>query len=272
MTGLVLARLHVRFLLLILLAVISASGLVVYTTSERQRLIQLAASGQASVIEDIRQLLVNLAHARHARGGASAACRTLLATLLPHDPSTASLSANTPDHTRFCRARSSPSPVHVAHQSVVRRAFDTRAFAIGEDEAGRVASKAPVHGSEPILDETGAVQTFVFVPLDLAWINYLVTGAQRPSKASLPVLGLHLLGKDGREVLAPLQREHTPQSIPIKVPTTSADPCAIDACDQASAKSNVQKPPNFDRLMQALQPLKDGSFEVVIWPKGGQAT
>jgi hypothetical protein len=149
MTGSVLARLHVRFMLLILLAVISASGLVVYTASERQPLIRLAASDQASVTEDTRQLLVNLALAPYARGGASAACRTLLATLLPHSPSAASLGANTPDHTRFCRARSSLSPVHATHRSVVRRAFDTRAFAIGADEAGRVASKAPVHGSDP---------------------------------------------------------------------------------------------------------------------------
>jgi hypothetical protein len=131
---------------------------------------------------------------------------------------------------------------------------------------------ARLHGGEPALGETGAVQALVFVPLDLAWINYLVTEGQRPSRASHPRAGSSLLGRDGREVLAPRQRDHTPQPIPVSVPTTSADPCAIDVCDQAGAKSNVQKPVNFDRLMRAIPLLKDGWFEAVIWPKGGQVT
>src|ERR687896_467395 len=46
MTDLVLARLHVRFLLLVLLDVIPALGLVVYTASERQRLVRFAAGGR----------------------------------------------------------------------------------------------------------------------------------------------------------------------------------------------------------------------------------
>jgi hypothetical protein len=46
---------------------------------------------------------------------------------------------------------------------------------------------ARLHGGEPVLGETGAVQALVFVPLDLAWINHLVTEEQRPSRASFPV-------------------------------------------------------------------------------------
>jgi hypothetical protein len=46
MTDLVLARLHVRFLLLVLLDVIPALGLVVYTASERQRLVRFAVGGR----------------------------------------------------------------------------------------------------------------------------------------------------------------------------------------------------------------------------------
>jgi hypothetical protein len=46
---------------------------------------------------------------------------------------------------------------------------------------------ARLHGGEPGLGETGAVQALVFVPLDHGWINYLVTEEQRPSRAPLPV-------------------------------------------------------------------------------------
>jgi hypothetical protein len=42
---------------------------------------------------------------------------------------------------------------------------------------------ARLHGGEPVLGETGAVQALVFVPPDLAWINHLVT-----EEASFPVL------------------------------------------------------------------------------------
>jgi hypothetical protein len=197
MTGLVLACLHVSFLLLVLLAAIPALGLVVYTASERQRLVRFAAGGRPPTIEDIHRLPTGLAHAPDVRGGASAAYPMLRASLLPRDPSVASFGANTPDDTLLCRARSSPTLAHAADQSSVRRAFDTCAFAMGEDGAGRVTGKASVHGGEPVLDETSAVRTVVFVPLDLAWINNLVTEAQRPSRASLPVLDLHLVGQDG---------------------------------------------------------------------------
>jgi hypothetical protein len=91
-------------------------------------------------------------------------------------------------------------------------------------------------------------------------------------KGLVPRAGSSLLGQGGREVLAPQQREHTPQPIPVSVPTASADPCAIDVCDQAGAKSNIQKPVNFDRFMQAIPLLQGGWFEAVIWPKGGQVT
>jgi hypothetical protein len=42
--------------------------------------------------------------------------------------------------------------------------------------------------ASPKFGETGAVQALIFVPLDLAWINYLVTEEQRPSRASFPVV------------------------------------------------------------------------------------
>jgi hypothetical protein len=126
MTGLVLARLHVRFLLLVSSAVIPTSGLVVHTASERQRLVRFAASGQAPMIEDTPQLVAGLTHAPDVRRGASAAYHMLQAIMPAFEPSAASLGAITPDDTRFCRVRSHLSPIHAADRSVVRRTFDTR--------------------------------------------------------------------------------------------------------------------------------------------------
>jgi hypothetical protein len=159
MTDLVLARLHVRFPLLVPSAVIPASGSVVHTASERQRLVQFAASGQVPVIEYTPQLVAGLTHAPGVRGGAPVAYHMLQATTTAFDLSSASLGAITPNDPHFFRVRSNPGSVHDADRGVVRRAFDTRTL--------------------------------------------------------------------------------------IK---------------------------NFDHLIQGIRPLKDWRFEVVIWPKGGQAT
>jgi CheY-like chemotaxis protein len=95
-----------------------------------------------------------------------------------------------------------------------------------------------------------------------------------PAHAPRPgiiLLDLNLPGTDGREVLADLKGDATLKSIPVIVLTTSADPRDIEACYHAGANSYVQKPVDFNGLMQAIQCLKDFWFEVVIWPKGGQA-
>jgi len=95
-----------------------------------------------------------------------------------------------------------------------------------------------------------------------------------PAEAPRPgviLLDLNLPGTDGRDVLADLKRDETLRWIPVIVLTTSADPRDINACYQAGANSYVHKPVDFDGLMQAIQRLKDFWFEVVIWPKGGQA-
>jgi CheY-like chemotaxis protein len=93
--------------------------------------------------------------------------------------------------------------------------------------------------------------------------------APRPG---LILLDLNLPGTDGREVLTEIKREDGLKSIPVVVLTTSTDERDIEACYQAGANSYVSKPVDIFKFVEAMQRLKDFWFEVVVFPRGGDAT
>src|SRR4029450_11158262 len=101
--------LRVRLIFLVLLAVIPALGLILYSGLERRRLAgqevqenalrlsRLAASNQQRVIEDAHQLLVALARLPEVRAGDPDDSSALFARLLQGYPRYANLGAIRPD-------------------------------------------------------------------------------------------------------------------------------------------------------------------------------
>src|SRR3972149_4765958 len=163
--------LRTRLLLLVLLAVIPALGLILYTGLEQrrqavveaqktaQRLIRLFSVEQERLIEGTYQLLVTLTHLPEVRSG-----------------------------DLFCSALSFTGRINVADRAYFRRAVETRDFAIGEFQIGRVTKKPTLNLGYPVLDEEARVQAVVFVALDLAWLNELAAKAQLPSGSVLTVV------------------------------------------------------------------------------------
>lgn len=197
MARLSLGSLRTRLLLLVLLAVIPALGLALYTNlEERQlrkalvyehamRLSRLVSADYERLIEDSRQLLVTLAHLPAVRDLNRAACTALFVDLLAQRSSYANLGVIDTDGNIFCTAV--PGQAYLGDRVYFQRAFETRDFAIGEYQIGRLTDKASVNFGYPVLDDAGLVQAVVFAALDLAWLNKLASQAGLPEGTMLTV-------------------------------------------------------------------------------------
>ena len=189
MAWLSLTSLRTRLLLLVLLAVIPALGLTLYTNlEERQlrkalvyehamRLSRLVSADHERLIEDTRRLLTTLAHLPAVRDRNPAACNALFADLLAQRSSYANLGVIDADGDIFCSALPMTGPVYAGDRGYFQRAIETREFAIGEYQIGRITGKATVVFGYPVLDDSSHVRAVVFAALDLAWLNELAKQA-----------------------------------------------------------------------------------------------
>jgi signal transduction histidine kinase len=195
-----LASLRTRLLLLVLLAVIPALGLAFYTNlEERQlrkalvqehamRMSRLVSADHERLIEDARQLLLTLARLPAVRDRNLAACNALFADLLAQRSSYANLGVIDADGNISCSALPITDQVYLGDRVYFRRAFETRDFAIGEYQVGRITGKASVNFGYPVLDDAGIVHAVVFAALDLAWLNKLARQAELPPGTMLTVI------------------------------------------------------------------------------------
>lgn len=194
------SSLRVRLLLLVLLALAPAFALISYTALEQRRhttlevqetalrLARLASHDHERLISGTHQLLVGLAQLQEVRNRERQRCSALFAALLEKYPLYANLGAIEPGGQLFCSAVPTPGPITAADRGYFRRAMETRRFAVGDYQVGRVTGKAAVNVAYPALDETGQVLAVVFAALDLAWFNQFVADAKLPDGSSLIIV------------------------------------------------------------------------------------
>jgi len=192
--------LRVRLILLVLLAIVPAFVMMVYSAAEQRqrdgaqaqetalRLARLASSKQEELIEDARHLLIALAQISAVRGRDPVTCSALLANLLKGYTRYANLGAADSAGDIFCSAVPLTAPVNAADRAWFQRAVQTRDFAVGEYQIGRITGRAVLVFGYPVLDEAGTVQAVVFAPLDLVWLNQLGAEAQLPEGSALTVI------------------------------------------------------------------------------------
>lgn len=151
----VLSSLRTRVILLVLLAVVPAIALIVYTAHERRQ--QAAKEAQASLlglprdaseayqllIENTRQLLTVLARVPAVLQHDLAACRAIMADLIKTHPQYLALGTLKPNGDVFCRQPLPIEPVNVADFPWFQRVLQTRAFTVGNYQIGRV-TRQPV--------------------------------------------------------------------------------------------------------------------------------
>jgi len=195
-----LASLRVRLLALVLLAVLPALALTLYTHLEERRLsaaqvqdnalrlARLVSADQARLIEGARQLLASLAMLPQVRGADTASCSALFSDLLSQYSLYANLGVASPQGDIFCSGLPFSGPVSAAHRTWFQRAVQTRAFTVGDYQIGTITRRATLNFGYPVLGAAGGLEAVVFSALDLEWLNQFAAHAQLPAGSVLTVI------------------------------------------------------------------------------------
>ncbi len=195
-----LSSLQVRFLLLILLAILPGFGLTCYLGFEQRRqavadakedalqLARLTAGNQARLFEAERQLLVTIAELPEVLGGDAVVCNALLADLRQRYVRYVNLTVVAPDGETSCSALPFTPPVSAARRSWFERATQTRSFVVGDYQVGTITGQATINVAYPILGTAHQIRAIVSAALDLGWLNQLLAEAQPPEGTTLSMI------------------------------------------------------------------------------------
>lgn len=194
------ASLRARLILLVLLAVIPALGLILFTGAEQRRLAaentradalslaRLLAADHARIIEETRQLLLTLTHLSEVREENNTACNELFSGLLEEHPQYTNLGATTLEGHVFCSAVDFRSPISLGERDYFQRTVQQGDFAIGSYQIDQITASPTINFGYPVRDEDGEIRSVVFAALNLDWLNKLVNQAQLPEGAAVIML------------------------------------------------------------------------------------
>jgi two-component system response regulator len=103
----------------------------------------------------------------------------------------------------------------------------------------------------------------------LDYLKHEGTFAQEPrhEMPALILLDLNMPGIDGRKVLAIVKQDPTLKKIPVIILTTSHDNRDVTQCYELGASTYIQKPVEFDGLVEAVSRMKDYWFGVALLPQ-----
>ncbi|MEJ5197774.1 MAG: GAF domain-containing protein, partial [Anaerolineae bacterium] len=192
--------LRFRLIVLVLLAIIPATGLLLYTATHarqaavaaaRREMLSLtsAVSAQQDLLtESTHQLLAGLARLHEIREGNAEGCSAHLSALIHENPIYANIIVVDPQGDLWCSAVPSTGPVNFADRAWFQEAMRTRQFATGGYVMGRLTGKPLANFTYPLLDERGQVQTIIAAGLDLAWLDRYLAQVPLPEGAMFMVL------------------------------------------------------------------------------------
>jgi two-component system response regulator len=92
------------------------------------------------------------------------------------------------------------------------------------------------------------------------------------NRPGLILLDLNMPGIDGRKTLEIIKGDSMLKTIPVVILTTSDDERDVQTCYTLGANTYIQKPVDFDGLIEAMKRLKGYWFEIALLPKdmGGE--
>lgn len=195
-----LSSLRLRLLLLVLLAILPALGLLLYSISAQRRLAlrdaradalrltRLTASNLDRILEGARQLLPTLAQFPEVRTHDARACSALFAHLLKQYQGYTNFGAARPDGEVFCSGVPLIQSVSIADREWFQRTLKTRELTFSDHQVGRITGKSLIGLGYPLLDASNRVQGVVFLGLDLGRFGEVVAKTQLPDGAALMVI------------------------------------------------------------------------------------
>jgi signal transduction histidine kinase len=196
-----LSSLRVRLLLLVLIAVLPAFGIILWTSLEERsneqthaeevavQLTQLVATQQHTIIEGARQLFVGLAGAPQILGGDAAACQSYLAGVNAEEKQYIAISLAAPNGDIVCSSVTLNGPVNISDREYVQRMLQTRQFTTGEYVIARGGLNVPtLPFAYPLTNQAGEITGILVSGLDLTWLNQFAAQTELPQGASLTII------------------------------------------------------------------------------------
>ena len=189
-----------RLILLVFIAVVPALILILHNakhdrdvSAERiqedaQRIVEIAASRQTRFIDSARQLLAVLAEVPEVASGDSMACNRFMKGLTDRYSVYWNLGRIDAEGNLVCSAIGFSGTLNLADRSYFRRVKDSKDFAIGDYQIGKVTNRGSVDFGYPILNRSGEVEGVIYAALDLTWLTHLSAEARLPEGASLSIL------------------------------------------------------------------------------------
>ncbi len=195
-----LGSLRLRIIGLLLLALLPAFALMVFTASESRRraieqvqtnmtrLTELAASNQQRLIDGARDILITLAQIPAIQSQDRAACLFFLSNVLMQHPLYANFGAADRDGIVYCMTLPQRIPFSIAHQEYFRRSLNNQEFTISEYQISPTNLQAIITLAYPVIDVQGESQGIVFANLDLRWLAQFMAASSLPEGSTLRVI------------------------------------------------------------------------------------
>lgn len=191
--------LRLRLLLLVFIAATPALALILdgaakerasATRTAKERALtaaRQAAGNYADLIRQSKQLLAILAELPAVQN-IEPRCTDMLAAVRRQDHRYTNLGVIGRDGTLLCSALPGNPGIHLGDRAYFQRALQTRKFAIGDFQIGRLSGKASVNLAHPVLNSAGEPLHVLFAALDLSHIGELVRTTPLPEQAVLTVV------------------------------------------------------------------------------------
>ncbi len=153
--------------------------------AETRRLATLAAWGQEQLIVATRDLLLALSATPVVSRASDGECSAFLARLLPAYPGYANLGVADSAGNVVCSAVPPPGPVSIADRGYFRRTIETRGFALGEFQVGRIVGEPTLNAGYPLLDSNGTLRGVVYAAIRLSRLSQIAAGSELPPGATI---------------------------------------------------------------------------------------
>ena len=159
--------------------------------SEAIQVAGFAADTQQKVIEEGRQLLVQLAAnplVRDVNNPDQSTCSKFMADQNAQYAQYNAIGAINLKGDIVCASVQSSTPVSAAKQRYFQDTVKTQAFTVGDYGIGNLTHKARINFAYPLFDDAKQLQGVVYLAVDLAWLNNLVSNVNLPPNSTFTVI------------------------------------------------------------------------------------
>jgi PAS domain S-box-containing protein len=197
----VLSRFRTKLILLVLLLVVPGFSLVLYSSFQQRRIekeraresavaiSQLAAGEQEQFIRNARQMLATLTEFPFLTLTTNAHFAEVhLVNLKKLSPDYLTFGLIELDGTVFCSASITNKGTSLADRSYFQRVLQTKSFAIGDFQVGRLTGQPSLNFGHPVFDEKSQLKRVLFASLKLSLLSESIAEVPMPRDATITVI------------------------------------------------------------------------------------